>query len=143
MKRIFKILLISLFLVICIGCEKNVSKVSYAKFNEYFSDKTDFKLINDTSSYDKNIRKYLEAGNSKYQIFFIEYDTEKNANVYMDSLKSEKNVKVTKYDKYTYAENTNDMYMVVYKVDSTIVIGKANETKYKNEINSILKDLGY
>ena len=143
MKRIFKILLIGLFLLVTIGCQKNVSKVSYARFNEYFSNKEGFRIIDNTSNYDISIRKYIEAGEGNYQIFYIEYDESKKASDYIDSLKDEEGYKVTEYDKYTYVENTNGKYIVAYKVDETIVMAKSSDTKYKNEINKILSDLGY
>lgn len=141
MKRIFKVLLVILFAGICLGCQKNVKKVSYTTFYEYFSNKKGFNIIDNTSSYDIDIRRYVEAGEGNYQIFYIEYDSEQNADKYIKGL--EEDYKVTKYDKYTYAENTNDKYVVLYKVDQTIVIGMSNNKNYKGEINNVLRDLGY
>ena len=144
MKRIFKILLVILFVGVVAGCEKNVSKVSYAKFNEYFSDKEDFNVSDDTSGYDMNVRKYITANNSKYQIYYIEYDSERSANEYINNLNSDsKDYNIKKYDKYTYVENTNGKYVVMYKIDSTIVVGMSDNKNYKRDINNILSDLGY
>ena len=143
MEKIFKSLLIILFVGVCIGCAKNITKTSYTSFNEYFKNKKGYTILDNTSSYDINIRKSLEAGEGHFQIFYIEYDSEKNADEYINGLKEDKNIKIKKYDKYTYAENTKGRYMVLYKVDNIIVMGMTNDNKYKGQVNSVLKDLGY
>ena len=144
MKKVFKILLVVLFVGVTVACQKNVSKVSYTAFNEYFSSKDNFSINDDTSSYDINVRKYIQAVTDNYQIYYIEYDSEKNANKYIDSLKEESDdYKIEVYDNYTYAVSKKGRYMVLYKVDETIVVGMSNNEGYKSEINGILKDLGY
>ena len=143
MKRVFKILLVVLFVGVTVACQKNVSKVSYATFKEYFENKEGFSISDNTSSYDINIRKYLQAVANDYQIYYIEYDSEKNANKYIDSLKESDDYKIEVYDNYTYVQSTKGRYMVLYKIDETIVIGMSNTEGYKSEINGILKDLGY
>ena len=143
MKRVFKFLLVALFVFLVAGCEHAVSKVSYSTFNEYFLNKEDFSINDDTNSYDLEIRRYINAVSKNYQISYIEYDSEKNANKYIESLKKDKDYKVKEYEKYTYVEYTKGKYVVLYKIDETIVIGTSNDGGYKSEINGILKDLGY
>ena len=143
MNKIVKILVVVLLLGVTLGCQKNVSKVSYAKFNEYFTNKEGYSIIDNTSSYDINVRKHIEAGNGNVQIFYVEYDSEKSADEYIKGLEEDENIKVTKYDKYTYAESKKGRYMVVYKIDSTVVVGMSEENKYRNEVNGVLRDLGY
>lgn len=143
MKRLVKILLVILFVGVTVGCEKHVSKATYATFNEYFLNKDGFSISDDTDGYDIEVRRHIQAVSKNYQIYFVEYDSEKSANKYINELKKESGYTIKEYDKYTYVEYTKGKYVVMYKVDETIVMGMSNDTGYKSEINGILKDLGY
>ena len=143
MKRVLEFLLVILFVILVAGCEKNVSKVSYSTFNDYFLNKDGYSVSGVTSGYDLEVRRYIQATSDNCQISYIEYDSEKNANKYIENLKKDNGYNVKQYDKYTYAEYTNGKYIVLYKIDETIVIGMSNDGGYRSEINGILKDLGY
>ena len=52
----------------------------------------------------------------------------------------ETNVSVEKYSKYTLT--TNEYYMVVTKIDTTLIFAKVSKN-YKNNVNDTLEKLGY
>jgi len=143
MKRVLKVFLVCIFVFILSGCGKKIEKISYAQFNEYFSNE-EYDIIDNTNQYGLEVRRYLEAGNGKIQVFYIEFDNEKNADKYMNGIyASEKGSKTKVKKDYTYIKNTKIGYMKLYKVDNVLLIGSADEKKYKRQVNKVLRDLGY
>lgn len=141
MRKILKVLLVTIFILVITGCNKNINKLSYTEYNEYFSNKKGYSIIDDTKKYDIDVRRYLEAGNGDIQVFYIEFSNEKYADKYIeDNYKKEK---IKKYKNYTYIKNTKNKYMKVYKVKNVIVIGNTNDKKYKRLVNKTLKELGF
>lgn len=143
MKKLFKILFIFMTAFILCGCEKNISKLSYTTYNEYFSNKVGYIIMDNTSRYDLDVKRYLEAGDGNIQIFYIEFDSEKSANKYLEDYYSSKEYKIKKYDTYTYIKSSKNGYLKLYKTENLIVMGTSIEKKYKRNVNRVLKDLGY
>ena len=129
MKRILKIFSVLFFVVLLSGCNKNLEKVSYTDYNEYFNSKDGYTILDKSSDYDLSVIRYLEAGNGNVQVFFTEYQNQKN-------------YKFKEKDNYTYVKNTKGTYFKLYRVDN-VVINAVADKKYKKEVNKVLKDLGY
>lgn len=143
MKKILKLLFV-LFLVVSISGCKKIEKISYTTFNEYFANKSEYRLNDTTDQYDVNIRRFTEAGEGNIQIFYIEFDNAKNAQKYLtDMYLIDETNKVKEKKDYTYIKNTKGKYMKLYKVDNLIIIGKTSDKKYKFKVNKVLKDIGY
>ena len=143
MKKILKIFILIITVITLSGCGE-INKVTYTKFNEYFSNKDGYDIINNTDKYDIDIRKYIEAGNGNVQIFYIEFANKKYANDYVKKIyKADKNYRVKYADGCTYIKTTKNKYEKAYKIDNTLVIGSTTNKKYKRDVNKILKDLGY
>lgn len=143
MKRILKIFSILFFVVILSGCNKNLEKVSYTDYNEYFNSKDGYTILDKSSDYDLSVIRYLEAGNGNVQVFFTEYQKTEDAKKEIEDLyKNQKNYKFKEKDNYTYVKNTKGTYFKLYRVDN-VVINAVADKKYKKEVNKVLKDLGY
>ena len=144
MKRLFKIFIIIFSVILMTGCAKKIDKLSYASFNEFFSGKDNYEIKDRTKNFDINIRKYIEAGNGKIQILYIEFANEKYADDYINTYyKKSENTKIKKYKTYTYIKSNKNVYMKSYKVDNVIVTGISTDKKNKKQLNKILKELGY
>ena len=141
MRRILKVLLVTIFIVVLTGCSKKIDNLSYTDYNEYFSNKEGYSVIDDTNKYDIDVRRYLEAGNGDIQVFYLEFSNEKNANKYIKD--NYKKLKKKEYKNYTYIKDTKNKYMKLYKVKNVIVIGNTNENKNKRLLNKTLKELGF
>ena len=141
MKKVIKILSFILIIVLFSGCAKKIEKISYTEFNEYFSNKEGYSIVDTTGDYDIDIRRYIEAGEGNFQIFYIEFDNENNADKYIKDMY--KNNKIKTYKNYTYIKSNKKDYMRLYKVDNVIVIGTTSDKKYKRQMKKVLKDLGY
>ena len=143
MKRILKIFSVLFFVVILSGCNKNLEKVSYTDYNEYFNSKDGYTILDKSSDYDLSVIRYLEAGNGNVQVFFTEYQKTEDAKKEIEDLyKNQKNYKFKEKDNYTYVKNTKGTYFILYRVDN-VVINAVADKKYKKEVNKVLKDLGY
>ena len=143
MKKLLKILLVCIFVFMISGCGKKIDKISYAKFNEYFSN-DEYDIIDHTDQYGLEVRRYIEAGNGKIQFFYIEFDNEKSAEKYMNGIYVSAKGNKTKVKKgYTYTKNTKGRYMKVYKVNNVIFVGNTEQKKYKWQVNKVLRELGY
>lgn len=143
MKKILKIFSILFFVFLLCGCSKKYEKVSYTEYREYFNSKSGYVILDKSSDYDLSVIRYLEAGNGNVQVFFTEYQNTEDAKKYVEDLyKGEKNFKFKEKDNYTYVKNLKGTYFKLYRVDNTIINVVADK-KYKKEVNSILKDLGY
>ncbi len=141
MSKIFKSLIILGVVVLVCGCAKNISKISYTRFNEYFSSSSDYTIIDHTDKYDIDIRRYIEAGDGNIQYFYIEFDSSKSASSFLK--KNYTDYKIKEYKNYSYIKSRKNGYMKLYKIDNVIVIAKAEKTKYKWTLNKVLKKLGY
>jgi hypothetical protein len=142
-KRILKIFSVLFFVVILSGCNKNLEKVSYTDYNEYFNSKDGYTILDKSSDYDLSVIRYLEAGNGNVQVFFTEYQKTEDAKKEIEDLyKNQKNYKFKEKDNYTYVKNTKGTYFKLYRVDN-VVINAVADKKYKKEVNKVLKDLGY
>lgn len=143
MKRILKIFSVLFFVVILSGCNKNLEKVSYTDYNEYFNSKDGYTILDKSSDYDLSVIRYLEAGNGNVQVFFTEYQKTEDAKKEIEDLyKNQKNYKFKEKDNYTYVKNTKGTYFKLYRVDN-VVINAVADKKYKKKVNKVLKDLGY
>ena len=143
MKRILKIFSVLFFVILLSGCNKNLEKVSYTDYNEYFNSKDGYKILDKSSDYDLSVIRYLEAGNGNVQVFFTEYQKTEDAKKEIEDLyKNQKNYKFKEKDNYTYVKNTKGTYFKLYRVDN-VVINAVADKKYKKEVNRVLKDLGY
>lgn len=143
MKRILKIFSVLFFVILLSGCNKNLEKVSYTDYNEYFNSKDGYTILDKSSDYDLSVIRYLEAGNGNVQVFFTEYQKTEDAKKEIEDLyKNQKNYKFKEKDNYTYVKNTKGTYFKLYRVDNVIINAVADK-KYKKEVNRVLKDLGY
>lgn len=143
MKRILKIFSVLFFVILLSGCNKNLEKVSYTDYNEYFNSKDGYTILDKSSDYDLSVVRYLEAGNGNVQVFFTEYQKTEDAKKEIEDLyKNQKNYKFKEKDNYTYVKNTKGTYFKLYRVDN-VVINAVADKKYKKEVNKVLKDLGY
>ncbi len=143
MKRILKIFSVLFFVILLSGCNKDLEKVSYTDYNEYFNSKDGYTILDKSSDYDLSVIRYLEAGNGNVQVFFTEYQKTEDAKKEIEDLyKNQKNYKFKEKDNYTYVKNTKGTYFKLYRVDN-VVINAVADKKYKKEVNKVLKDLGY
>ena len=140
MKRILKIFSVLFFVILLSGCNKNLEKVSYTDYNEYFNSKDGYTILDKSSDYDLSVIRYLEAGNGNVQVFFTEYQKTEDAKKEIEDLyKNQKNYKFKEKDNYTYVKNTKGTYFKLYRVDN-VVINAVADKKYKKEVNKVLKD---
>lgn len=143
MKKLFKLLFVFTFVFILSGCMKNVEKLSYTTYNEYFT-KHAYDIIDNTNQHDLEVRKYIESGNGKIAFTYIEFDTEASAKKYLKNMYLvDKDNKVKEKKTYTFIKNTKNQYLKVYQVDNVILVGFADNKKFKRDVNRVLKELGY
>ena len=144
MKRILRGLSLVLIIILFSGCMGKIRKISYTEFNEYFSNKKGFVIKDSTGSYDIQIRRFLEAGNGDFQINYIEFDNQKNADKYIKSLYSDtKKYKIKNKKDYTFIKSNKSTFLRLYKKDNVIVSGMTNNKKARREVKRVLRDLGY
>ena len=144
MKKNIKVFLILFVVILLSGCFKNIQKLSYSDFKDYFSNKKEFKFIDKTYLYGVNVRKFVEVGEGNYQIFYIEFNNKKNADNYIEKMyKTNKDNKVNVKKNYTYVKRNKDSYLRLYKVDNVIVLGTTRNKKARKQVNKVLKELGY
>lgn len=141
MKKIFNIIIAICFILLISGCSSD-NKVSYATFNEYFSKAKGYIMLDQTSNYGLDVRKCIEAGDGKVQVFYMEFENKEIAEDYVkNTYTKEAGYKANK--DYTYVKNTRNRYFKLYRMDNIIVYGMTNDKSNKKEVKSILKDLGY
>ncbi|MBP3635109.1 MAG: hypothetical protein J6J17_01440 [Bacilli bacterium] len=144
MKKILKVTLVALIMLVLSGCTKKYDKLTYTTYNEYFNNKDGYTIIDKSSDYDIDIIRYIEAGDGNVQMIYIEFDTEDNAiNYVKDQYSDTPGYKLKLKDDYSYVKSTKDKYFKLYRVDNVVVSALTMDKKYKKNINSILKDLGY
>ena len=108
-------------------------------------------VIDQFSDYSQ-IKSAFIAQNKKmtYQIEYYELDTEENAKTFytgnkdifkgLSNKKSNTEVDLKNYQKYT--QSTDNTYSLISRIDNTIIYVNA-KIEYKDEINKIIKTLGY
>ena len=142
MNKFFKSFLTIFMIIILSGCVKNLDKLSYSKFDEYFSKKDNYSVIDKTSQYDIEVRKYVEAGDGYIQIFYIEFSNNKNADKYLKGIYlSDNNYKVKYKKNYVFIKNKKGNYFRLYKQNNKIIYGTTNNKRHKKDINRVLNDL--
>lgn len=149
-----------LFAFICFICLFLVSGCSSktAIGSEDFKvmmDSKDFKITDATSQFvkDEYVKKVYVASSSDsaYQIEFYEFDTDQNGldfyntnvNIFeknKDNSSLKTTVSIGKYNKYVLSGNNK--YQVVSRIGNTAVYVDA-DAKYKDNIKSIIEELGY
>lgn len=156
MKNVKRFLL-SLLFIVCIfsltGCKNKTS----LKSNEFKSrmEAKNFIVYDATNQMQSNnyIDKIYVAvqKDSNYQIEYYELKNEDNAISFYNNNKKlfqsskgskseEKSKSVNNYSKYTL--ETNDSYKVISRIDNTAIYINA-DIKYKKDIESVLKGIGY
>ena len=106
----------------------NTSKVTTSStvIDSYTAKKDDYEI--------KFYSTSNELADKNYNRIKREYESIK------DSTSVETNVSVEKYSKYTLT--TNEYYMIVTKIDTTLIFAKVSKN-YKNNVNDTLEKLGY
>ena len=148
---LFSILgLICLFLTT--GCGKTAIEAEDFKVT---MDGKGFKVIDATSQFVQQefVKKVYVAmsSDSTYQIEFYEFAEESDGKTFFDTNKkdfennkgkssSEKLINLGNYNKYTLTSGEN--YQVVSRIGNTAIFVN-NQKKYKEDINSIIDELGY
>lgn len=144
MNKFFKVILLIFTILIMTGCTKDYEKLAYTDYQEYFNNKLNYTIQDNSKEYAINIRRYLEAGNGNVQVYYIEYAKEEDAIDYIKNSYLDKDgYKVKMNDNYSYVKSTKDRYQKIYRVDNVIIDVLTLDKKYKKEVNNILKDLGY
>lgn len=143
MKQFFKVVFVFILIVFISGCGKTYDKLSYTKYNEYFSSKDNYVILDKSSDYGSDVIRYLEAGDGNIQIFFTEYEKTEDAIKAIESaFKDNKNYKYKYTDNYTFVKGKKGRYLKLYRVDN-VIVSVLTDKEYKKEANNILKDLGY
>lgn len=153
LKRTF-ILIISIFSIVAItGCQ-NKNAITIDEFKTKMNDLgyvlQDAK--NQFNKYDFVKEAYIAAeSNYNYQIeFYILEDIEQAKKFYennkiifeksKDGVSTHTSINVNNYAKFIL--ETNDKYKLLSRIDNTVIFVNS-DLKYKNNINEVLKKLGY
>lgn len=135
------------------GCEKKKTALTADEFYSKM-EKKNFVIKDSKSEYSTHneiIRSYVAApADLSYQIEFIELDSDSSAKnmfssnqrIFQDtsSPKIESSVSKSNYTKYIL--EVDGKYKVISRIDKTIVYVNA-DIKYKDDVNTVLNDLGY
>ncbi len=148
------IILIALFIARFISINKDKIAISAYDFQNNMESKG--YIINDASEqfedYNNIKQVYLAIKEDySYQIEFYEFSDAENAQDFFEYNKSifesskgsssaEKSTALKNYSKYTLS--TSGEYKVLSRIDNTVVYINV-DAEYKNEINDVLKELGY
>lgn len=144
MKKVLKVTLVALIMLVLSGCTKKYDKLTYTTYNEYFNNKDGYAIIDKSSDYDIDIIRYIEAGDGNVQMIYIEFNTEDNAINYVKNQYSDTSgYKLKLKDDYSYVKSTKGKYFKLYRVDNVVLSALTMDKKYKKNVNSVLKDLGY
>ncbi len=150
-----RVLLIAMCLVVLIGltgCSKTA--LTTDKFKSVLEGKK-FE-ITDTYKQHEDEGNYKEAtlakSESGYEMEFVVLDNEGRAenvfstkrgefeNLRSNTVSSQSEVNMGNYNSYSC--HSNGLYMYVIRVDNTVLYLKVDD-KYKDEVKSIIKELGY
>ena len=146
--KILSLLLITLLLTAC----GNKKAIDSDKFKSIMRD-NNYYVINSKeqfSEYDYIVESYI-AESDNYQIEFYIMQDDMNAKAFYDYNKEIFDAERTSISMYTSVDFTNtnkytltleDSYKVLSRINNTVIYVDV-EKEYKNDINSILKKLGY
>lgn len=157
MKKI-KVLLISVLCILTLvsfsGCGNKKNPISADEFCDKLESKS-FTVSDSTSEYASNnevVESYAAISpDYGYQIEFLIIDSDSNAKAMFETNKSKfekdkdnlsvtTNLSFSTYEKYTI--QSNGKYKVVSRINNTLLYVNAN-LEYKDEIQSILEEIGY
>lgn len=157
MKKLKSLLAIALCITCLLGfsgCGKKKTSITADEFCSKLESKG-FIVSDSTSAYSqyKDITESYIAisSNYKYQIEFIVADSTSgatylyntNKNIFEQSKGSfSKNKSIEMANYATYSILTNGKYQVVSRIDNTLVYANVDE-QYKDDVQSILSELGY
>ncbi len=146
--KILSLLLITLLLTAC----GNKKAIDSDKFKSIMRD-NNYYVVNSKeqfSEYDYIVESYI-AESDNYQIEFYILQDDMNAKAFYDYNKEIFDAERTSISMYTSVDFTNtnkytltleDSYKVLSRINNTVIYVDV-EKEYKNDINSILKKLGY
>lgn len=153
MKKI-KTLVLSILVVLLSACSLNKEAIDADKFKEKMRD-NDYYVVNSKeqfNEYDYIIDSYIAINSDKtYQIEFYKLLDIDNSLAFYNYNKDIFDASRTSNSTYTdinlsnnnkYTLSTEDSYKVLSRIDDTVIYVNT-DIKYKDEINSILKNLGY
>ncbi len=144
MKRIFRALLIIFGIFVLTGCTKNYKAITYTKFIETFSKKTDFIVENQTLKYENLFERCIEVSGINTEFTFLEFKSEEAARKYMlDNYKESKDYKLKDKKKYMTVDYKVNKYMHIIQIDKIVITGQTPVASNKKEVKNIFKELGY
>ena len=144
MKRILKVFSLFLLIVLLSGCKSSYKSITYTKFNEYFLDKPEYLVVNQTLNYQDKFERCLEANGKNIVYVFYEFKTEDEARKYMeDNYKSRKGYSFKSRKNYIRVKSTKKMYFYGVQTDKMVIVGQSPIKKNRKEIRKVLKDLGF
>ena len=148
MKKLIKIILcITVALTLCACGKKSALTKKDAK--KIFENNS-FIIYDLTDQMaDSSIESIFSANNGKFQVEFIVYKNESDAQkLYESNIKTFESSSKTKGNKVNektyskYVQKLTDTYNVVEKVGNTVIYVSA-DIEYKNDVKDIIKKLGY
>lgn len=153
-KKFLKVSL--LLLLVCVfvcGCG-NKKAITVDQFNDKMT-KNEYTMVDakdQFSQYDYVQDVYIAVDKTtKYQIEFYVLGSTENAASFVEtnrkifedektSPNAETDIKAANYEKYTLSSNKK--YKVLSRIDNTVIYVNVSD-KYKDEVNKVLKELGY
>ena len=150
MKKIFSSFICFIMVLFLVGCS-NKTKIEGSKFREEM-EKNGYIVIDTIVSQDDSEKNFVaQEKEGKYQIEFYELSSKDKAKEKFSNYKKgidnentnnfkKKSVKTGNYEKYTL--ETDDIYFLISRIDNTMIYLSV-DTEYKNDINKIIKELGY
>ena len=155
-KKFLKVSL--LLLLVCVfvcGCG-NKKAITVAQFNDKMT-KNEYTMVNAKDQFSQNdyVQDVYMAVDktTKYQIEFYVFSSTENATSFVEtnrkrkifesektSPNAETDIKAANYEKYTLSSNKK--YKVLSRIDNTVIYVNVSD-KYKEEVNKVLKELGY
>ncbi len=153
MKKL-KVILLLILVIFLSACSFDKKAIDSSEFKEIMRDNS-YYVVNSKdqfSEYDYILNSYIAIDSQQnYQIEFYELEDEENAIAFYDynkdifegykiSTSIYTDVSFSNNSKYTLT--TDDSYRVLSRVDNTVIYISVDK-KYKDEVKSILKELGY
>ena len=143
MKKIIKGILVLSLIVLLSACKK-YEAITYTKFIEVFNNKPNYIVNNQTLRYENLFERYIEVVGNNNQFAYYEFKTEEDAKKYItDNYTDRKKYSFKDHKDYIIVKCTDKMFFKAIQIDKIVIVGNTNIKKNKNEINSILKELGY
>lgn len=134
-------LLILICLLALTGCSKNYNEVSSSKFISTFTNKK-YTIIDHSYETESFFEKNIEAGNKKVTFYYINYNTKKEANKYMNETYKNKNYKYEKTNNGIIATHKGvKNYTKVINVNKTVIIANSRGLFAKFDLKRLLRKL--